>query len=916
MKKIILNSILFVLAFPICLSQDFSKIHDAAYILSNSAYGKEFYIAIPPNEVPNYNENVLEIYVTSLKETVVTLESPSVGMYLSKQVTPGFITTFSSANGETTFQWEVRESEVITDLGLRLIADEPISVYVLNSKSYSSEGYMAIPMKSWGKEYIHCSYYDFNEFREWAGGFIVVSGNGNTEIQIELKGVGKGLAKTKAGREIGDIINTTLNAGQTYMVRGDGKTRGIFDLSGSKITSNKPVGLISFHMRTMIPSYKITNGRDHLSEMMLPVQAWGKEYATVELKRDKGKGDFFRVICSEDNTNFQCVYYDLTTNKKLGIWESTLKLAGDFAEWLEVPVTAGHDLKSIRGMSVFKADKPIMVLQYSYSEQWDGATIFDPFMITIAPDEQYVSNTVFQTPSNKAFIDNWINIVAKGDTTDKDMKLLKSISLDGQPIHFHNAFLKNIIPGTNKYWAKIRVTAGPHVITSDTKIGAYIYGFSNWDSYGWPITMGINKIDIPDNLPPVLVKQEDEHGNVHVEAYDNRPEQNGSTDQGISLVELTQRSFNYELISDSYEEDYKYQPQPKRSFTLQKINSTKPGFAYYAVLDIAGNVTLDSVGTPKWISYNKEEFDYEVVYFEGEKEQQLEILCEGVPGEKALITEISLKEGKYFSASFTGYLPAVLEVEDKFNIRIICENNDENLEDVIIQDTLLVMIDGNYKEFPLSVKFRKLPPQTAWLYYNDLIVETDTIVDDTQATEYFYIKCKGIENGSLELKSVSCLGNNDMSAFSTKNLPMEMESGDSLKIGLSIKIDPGNEDLIEFIDTVHFEYDFWSYDLPVRIIWKKTPVGIPESIINNISINPNPAVSGESVLSFNVIQSSSVEISIFDEAGRIISSEVSRFYENGLHNKRISLKGQPSGTYIVRIRVGDMVSDIRIVNIR
>lgn len=618
--------ILFILfAINNIYSQGFDKqkrIPGPIEMLNNSAQGREFWIAIPPNEIPGYSPNVLEIYVTSAKRTQVKLTNPYTGLEIIKNVEPMQITAFSSANGELGWDWEVRESERITGKGLSLEADQPISVYVLNAKTYSSDGYLALPVTALGKEYYSLCYYDFDEVREWASGFIVIGIDDNTKVTIRLNGRGKGLATTLMGHNIGDVIRITLNKGQTYMVRGNGKSRGVFDLSGSFIKANKPVGLISFHMRTIIPSFDIYNGRDHMCEMLPPTHAWGKKYVTVEYKRDKEQGDFFRIIAKEDNTHFRCIYYDKDDGRVLGNWEGILKNAGDFEEYLEVFTKTPNHMKSIRGTSVWTADKPVLLMQYSYSEEWDQAQVFDPFMIIVVPEEQYIPNTVFQTPNTKQFITNWFNIVAKHDSTDTEFKDLKSIKIDGVPItQMESRFTYNKIPSTNQYWAKIPMKPGPHRIYGDGKVtfGGYIYGFSQWDSYGWPAAMAINKLDIVDTLPPVLNKI-GECGNYVVDATEHRngaPDDNPrQVDQGIINIELLDslngsHSFNYELTITNPNPFKTYPPVYDAQFVLNVIDKRKDAFAVFSVTDRYGNYSVDSVSyeadkitlTPKEINF-------------------------------------------------------------------------------------------------------------------------------------------------------------------------------------------------------------------------------------------------------------------------------------------------------------------------
>ncbi len=595
--------VLFNLQFDL-YSQGFDKqkrLPAPIEMLNNSAQGREFWIAIPPNEVPTHTPHVLEIYVTSAKRTKVTLSS-NTGFKITKTVEPMQITTFTTADGSLSWQWEVRESERITQKGLKLEADQPISVYVLNGKSYSSDGYLALPVTALGKEYYSLCYFDFKEWRDWGSGFLIVAIEDQTKVTIRLNGRGKGAAKTVGGRDIGDVIRVTLQQGQTYMVRGDATTRGLFDLSGSFIKANKPVGFISFHMRTMIPVFDVAGGRDHLCEMLPPVHAWGKKYVTVEYKRDKEQGDLFRIMASEDNTHFRCIYYDKDDGRVLGNWEATLKKAGDFEDYLETfTPTTGNKEKSIRGTSVWIADKPVLLHQYSYSSAWDGNPVFDPFMIIVVPEEQFIPSTVFQTPGNKAFVTNWFNIIATHDPDDTEFKDLKSIKIDGIPItQLEPRFTYNKIPTTNLYWAKIPMQPGPHRIAGNgkTKFGGYIYGFSQWDSYGWPAAMAINKLDELDTLPPVL-NRIGECGNYVIDATELRngaPDDNPrQVDQGIVNIELLEGSYNYELYITNPNPFKTYPPVYEAQFVLNVIDKSKDGFAKYSVTDKYGNYTIDSV---------------------------------------------------------------------------------------------------------------------------------------------------------------------------------------------------------------------------------------------------------------------------------------------------------------------------------
>jgi hypothetical protein len=565
-------------------------------VLNNSAQGKDFWLSIPMNDSPVQPLNALEIYVTSSSNTFVYLEVPGLGFARRKPLKALDVVTFSTRDGSVSTAWEVNSSEIPDNIAIHVFADVPISVYVLNAKPVTSEGYLALPVSVWGTEYIHCSYYDFNEGRPWASGFTVIASEDNTEITINLRGRGANIARTAGGARLGSTLKATLMRGQVYNVKGDATSRGSFDMSGTKITSNKPVGLISYHQRTMLPANN-TNGRDHIVEMFPPVQAWGKKYNTVEYSRDN-KGDFFRIIASQNNTRWKMKYYDKQTKVLIGQREGILQ-AGQFYEEINNWGGSGA-VESIRGTSVWEADKPVLLLQYSYSANWDNGSEFDPFYIVVTPQEQYISATVFQTPANSAFVTNWFNIIAVGDSNDLEGTKLKSIELDGKPVWITRPqLLSNRMPNTNLYWINVKVAPGPHRVKSQTVFGGYIYGFSDFDSYGWPAAMAVRKLDQIDTLPPVLTFTED-CGDFSYTATEVRnfgpPPDTAQVDQGISFIEMIDSvSTNYELefvTADRIVVDPKV---TEFKFKLNVKDKTKDAFAIFVVMDRAGNYTIDSV---------------------------------------------------------------------------------------------------------------------------------------------------------------------------------------------------------------------------------------------------------------------------------------------------------------------------------
>jgi hypothetical protein len=588
----------------------------------SATQGTEFWIAIPPNEVEGYPQIGLEIYVASAFDTEVTVFDAATGKRYTKTIKKGEIRTLTDTRDETNWAWEIRNEEQPEVKGIRLTSKKPIGVYVINSKVYTSDGYLAIPTKLWGTDYRCVSYYDFREARDWAGGFVVVAKENGTEVTIDLKGVGAADAKTKGGRTIntGQPFTITLDEGQTYMVHGTGATRALFDLTGTHITSSKPVGLIGFHQRTTMPNLLMNgNGRNHLIEMLPPVNTWGKTYTTVELTRahlTTGRGDMFRVVAAEPSTLVTYQYFDKTTKAKLGGSSFMLENAGDFKDVAQ----SAEPIALPEGTSVWTADKPIFVMQYSCSSSWDGDLTLDPFMLNVTPVEQFTKQTVLQQPTLTAFSSHKLNLIVQTDTSSSDLiDNLKSLNIDGVPCWNDSRaispkLLSNRIPGTDLYWTSIEFgpTASSHIVTGNgnVKFGGYIYGYGQTDAYGWPAAAIMDNLQDTtiDTLAPVISTSGTPESAVisltelRVAADPTVPtpfavDPNAS---GIAEIDLVSNrpgkvSTNYQISGGAGLYFARHNAPKSTTFTLSVIDRKKNAVAYYYVMDWAGNVRYDSL---------------------------------------------------------------------------------------------------------------------------------------------------------------------------------------------------------------------------------------------------------------------------------------------------------------------------------
>ncbi|MBP6510049.1 MAG: T9SS type A sorting domain-containing protein [Candidatus Kapabacteria bacterium] len=593
---------------------------EQALAAENIAEGTEFFIAIPPNEILPFSVQFLSIFLSSAYDTEVVVSDYTSGKTYKRSVKKGEVRELSDKRGETNWTWELRNSEVVVGGGIALRSAKPISVFVMNSKTTTSDGYMAIPTSAWGREYLHVGYYDFKESRAWAGGFVVVAKDSNTTLNILLRGTGKDLAKTAGGNTINTPkpITVTLNPGDVYMVKGDGTTRGVFDLTGTKISSDKPVGVISFHERTTMPNLLVNgNGRNHLVEMLAPTSKWGTSFVSLELPRESlngtGTGDVFRVVASEANTQWTLKYYDEVTGQLLGQAGGTLEKAGDVSDLGNVSAPT----QITNGFAIWETTKPAFIMQYSCSSSFDGDITLDPFMFAVQPVSAFSDNLAFNVCSALQFDKSTVSLVVKIKPGVQDtLAALRSLTIDGVAISTHaNATTPKLLTTrmpNGLYWCRIGLSNAPirHVVASNDSVlvGGYVFGRGQFDAYGWNIGAAAEPPVTIDTLPPLIVRIKDTCGILTLEATElrNIPDppiaitnDTNQVESGIAMIDTvkgpTISNYNYKLTlltNKSFPNDSSYR---RFQFQWSVVDKLKAARVEYFVRDFANNKVYDTL---------------------------------------------------------------------------------------------------------------------------------------------------------------------------------------------------------------------------------------------------------------------------------------------------------------------------------
>jgi hypothetical protein len=420
--KIVFKKIIFVLAVLMISASVGNAAPDSK--------GTDFWLAFPGNAFC-CGTPTLSLFITADVNTTGTVEIPGLAFSTPYAVTAGTVTTVGIPLGA-----HLTSSDVVEDKGIHVTAQAEVTVYGLNRIPSTTDAYLGLPTDILGKEYIVLGYknVDVIEGTEFA----IVGTSAGTTVTITP-------SVATGSHAVGVAYNIALDQGKTYQLINTGSAPN--DLSGTIVTSDKPIAVFGGHNCANIPAGFFAC--DHVVEELPPTETWGKSFVTIPLAT-RLHGDTFRFLASTDGTQ-------ITVN---GTLVATLN-RGQLHE------------RIIDGSAVITSNNPILVAQYSNSSSFDGVTS-DPFMMLIPPFEQFLASYTVTTPASG--FTNFINVAAPNAAVG-------ALTLDGSAVP---AGSFTAIGSSGFSGAKLSVTSGNHNLSGPLPFGAFMYGFASFDSYGYP----------------------------------------------------------------------------------------------------------------------------------------------------------------------------------------------------------------------------------------------------------------------------------------------------------------------------------------------------------------------------------------------------------------------------------------------
>ncbi|XP_013398676.1 mucin-2-like [Lingula anatina] len=382
-------------------------------------------------------------------------------------------------------------------------ATDEVAVYGINKQKNSCDGFLGLPTDVLGKQYYTVSYSPAKRRCQ----FGIVATEDNTNINVTLGhqqhpvGSATNVAYEGVNYANGDVMHVVLNRFETIQIQASNE----YDLTGSYIDANKPVAVFSGNLKTNVGD---GSSQDHLVEQLMPVESWGKRFATVPIPgRDIYKlGDVFRFVASVANTTIS-----MTGISDQGAVQLNLPHAGSFIEHV-----IGFNASNI--YTLIESNHPILVVQIVQSQVKNNEPA-DPTMILIPPVEQYASEYAFATPKySRGSYENYLLLIAKSSEAS-------GIRLDTAPLE--NDVVWHAIPGTDYQGATVLVAEGTHIINHVSPIslfGVFMFGTARLETYGFPGGMRIAPINaacVPSTMVGADGFDNDCDGRIDEELCDN-----------------------------------------------------------------------------------------------------------------------------------------------------------------------------------------------------------------------------------------------------------------------------------------------------------------------------------------------------------------------------------------------------------
>ncbi|XP_041425750.1 IgGFc-binding protein-like isoform X2 [Xenopus laevis] len=397
--------------------------------------GTDFITTFLQNAFTSYTQPKQELRITSHHDNTSVFINSSDGGFSRNLV----INSRRTVSIQLFPSVEIRGSVTFSNT-VRITSNKPINVLTLNYRSYSGETSIVYPLATLGTEYYLMTPKDGHLGSQKV--FSVLASKEETSVAIHLKG---GLTYQNKNYEPNSVFTVVLKPFQGIQLLSSD------DLSGSRVTSQKPVAVLCGHTCA-----KMNSQCSLVYEQLLPVSRWGTAFFVVPLSFQV-KTDLVFVTAAGPT---QMTYAQGASENKIDL------VAGQVIQ-IEISNVALR-LTASAGVQVTFFFKGGRVQRSNYS----------PMLMNIMDIQSYCSSYFIYGQSDT---DNYAIVIAKKTS-------VHGILFDGES---PNVLQYNPIQGTDYVWYEYyygNALTSRSVLHSNVSFGLQSVGIGSFFSYGSPGT--------------------------------------------------------------------------------------------------------------------------------------------------------------------------------------------------------------------------------------------------------------------------------------------------------------------------------------------------------------------------------------------------------------------------------------------
>jgi hypothetical protein len=435
--------------------------------------GRDFWLAVPSLVA----SDIIRLNITAVQSCDVTVAFTATGDTLRRSLVTGERWEITIPKDQIMLDF----TEYVSNKSIHLTGTAPVTANVTSDAWFVTESYCALPTLALGFDYLAMSFPSVaypagSTQHNNAGGFIaVIATQDGTEIRITPT------VMTASGNGPGFTYGVSLRKGEIYQMIP--KVPFLTDLTGTHITSNKPVGVYSGHRQVQVDSLDASNP---LMEQMVPTVDWGKKFYSLPLHI--GLPGYYSVLASRAGTEVRVNGLKVAT---LGAGASRLLKA--------------------EGTAIIEASAPVMVAQFTTTfpatrREADG----DPSMMILNPVESYSESFLWGTP---AFTPREKLVPSDTSETKLDTAFIPmqqyalitapassrgAVRLDGANVNFDISY-----NDAAYYSAIVPLNPGAHQVSAPAPVDVQLFGDGYDDAYSMPAGVRLRE---PFRAEPLIAR--------------------------------------------------------------------------------------------------------------------------------------------------------------------------------------------------------------------------------------------------------------------------------------------------------------------------------------------------------------------------------------------------------------------------